>query len=402
MAMTFRNELGQKKTLIFFLLAVLLIVIGTFVQFKKTEKSNNNDFRVYYKTSVRLQNGDWPNIYTRNDGAFPYRYVPYTLPAFTWIAHFSEPVGRKVWVFLQSVCFALGFYFLYKSLVITESLSPLLATSLSFILTFRQFMDSLYSGQVAGFIFLSFSLGMYFYLKGKTVSDGVANSVAASLKIFPGFLLIHGLIKAPGSKKRVQFFFSGILLFIVLNALYWIWLKLMNQEHLFLELWKNWASIALASGEYFDGSTPKSQSLRAFILRTFGKTPNSETLWKILFLTGISGLVFHWIRRNAKNGLHKAYSYSLGIMAFIIFMPESLPYQLMNVAIPFAVFLSDVKLKSDKFHKLTLVCFMVFISFAATDIIGRKPSDWMQEQSFAFFVLCLLSFIMIKESKSRA
>lgn len=176
----------------------------------------------------------------------------------------------------------------------------------------------------------------------------------------------------------------------------------MSQENLFLELWQNWKSIALASGEYFDGSTPKSQSMRAFILRTFGNTKMSESLWKILFLIGMTGLLVHWLRSSSKNLLHNAYSYCLGIMAFILFMPESLPYQLMNVAIPFGVIISDKKIKTDKFFKFVFISFIIFISFASSDFIGRKASDWLQAQSFAFYVLCLMSFIMIKESRSKA
>lgn len=179
MPMTFRDEVTQKKSLIFFILAILLLLAGTFIQFKKSEKSTNNDFRVYYKTSVRLQNGEWSEIYTRNDGAFPFRYVPYTLPAFSWIAHFSEPTARKIWVLLQSLCFAIGFYFLYQSLLFIDSPHPLLGMSLSFLLTFRQFMDALYSGQVAGILFLSFCLGLYYYLRGRTILDGVAISAGA-------------------------------------------------------------------------------------------------------------------------------------------------------------------------------------------------------------------------------
>ena len=398
----FQIEIKQKKSMYVFIFALVLMLVGSFIQFKKSLRATDNDFRVYYKTSQRLQDHSFEEIYTRSDGAFPFRYVPYTLPFLTWMAKMPEPVARKIWVALQSICFALGFYYLHKSLMLTETKSPLMIASLSFILTYRQFMDSLWSGQVAGFIFLSFSLGLFLYLKGKLISDGVANSIASSLKIFPGLLLIHGLIKSDTTKKRWQYLFSGILLFLVLNLLCWSWLFFRGEQSVFFQLWNHWIQIIVATGEYFDGSTPKSQSLRAFLLRTFGKSDNIETLWKGLTLSGVGFLIVHWLRGNSKSVLHNAYSYSLGILAFIIFMPESLPYQLMNVAIPFTFFLADEKLKTSKFHKFTLVCFLAFISFASTDFIGRKMSDELQALSFAFFVLCMLSFIMVKETRKKA
>ena len=396
-----KSELTYKKTLVFFILASVLFLLGTAIQYRKSEKSSNNDFRVYYKTAQRIQSGEWGDIYTRKDGPFPYRYVPYTLAAVSWMEQFPEQTSRKIWLVLQAISFLGGFIYLYKSLVLTETKFPLFVTSLTFILTFRQFMDSLYSGQVAGFVFLSFSLGMFYYLNKKVVLDGISNSIATSLKIMPGFLLIHGLIKAPGMSRKIKFLGSGILLFAGLNIMILIWLKFHHADQNFLQLWKDWVSIVMADGEYFDGSTPKSQSLRAFILRTFGKSDNSETFWKILFLAGVCGVIFHWIRGNSKNALHDAYSYSVGILAFIIFMPESLPYQLMNVAIPFAVIASDPKTLTNRFHKLTFVLFMVFISFASTDFIGRRASDLLQDQSLPFYVLCLMSFIALKGSSGK-
>ncbi|MBC7714184.1 MAG: DUF2029 domain-containing protein [Rhizobacter sp.] len=397
MSKLFRAEIQSKKILVVFVTAVLVFLIGAFVQFKKTEKAGNNDFSVYYKTSVRLADSNWDNIYTRKDGPFPFRYIPYSLVSFTWPDHFTESEARKVWVVVQAFAFGIAFYFLYQSLVIVNSQWPLLAASLSSLMTFRYYMDSYFSGQTAGLMFLSFSLGLYFFLKKQTVRDGVSISFAASLKIFPGILLIHGLIKAEGTSRKIRFLLSGILLFIFLNLIFLAWLYYHNAVHQFSMLWKNWIDICLADSEYFDGSTPKSQSLRAFMLRVYGKNEKVEFYWKITTLLGISSLIIYWIKAKTKSLYEEGFSYCMGILAFLFFMPESLPHQLMAVAIPLAFLIGHPNVKTKMSYKIMLTAFAAIITFASTDFIGRWPSDKLQQWSIPFIIITFMACLFFQK-----
>ncbi|MBC7429433.1 MAG: DUF2029 domain-containing protein [Bacteriovorax sp.] len=393
----FKSEIQAKKILVIFVMTTLFFIAGTAAQYKKSAYSTNNDFWVYYKTSERISTSNWQDIYTRKDGPFPYRYIPYSLMAISWIDHFPEIEARKIWVVIQATAFAAGFYYLYLSLVFMGSEWPLLAVCLSILLSFRHYIDSLYSGQVAGIVFLSFTMGLNFFLKKRMILDGAVNSVAASLKIFPGILIIHGFIKTPGISKKLRFLFLGILLFIAFNILFMLWIKLFHQDASIGELWRNWIEICRADSEYFDGSTPKSQSLRSFMLRVFGKTAEVEMLWKILTLVGIAALIVYWCRKSAETIYEEGFGYCLGIMAFIFLMPESLPYQVMNVAIPLGVLISHPKMKTNLSYKLMLGCFAIFMSFASTDFIGRWPSDRVQALSLPFFVMCFLTCLLFNK-----
>jgi hypothetical protein len=393
------DELKNPKTLIFFILGILFFLIGTGIHLKKSERSTHNDFLVYYKTAQRVEASNWQKIYTLDDGAFPYRYIPYTLPVLSKLSSFPEKEARKIWLALQALFFFIGLIYLYKSLRLIKCEYPLQVTSLTFLLVGRQFLDSLYSGQVSGLIFLSFSLGLYFFLDKKPARDVVFLSIASSLKIAPGILLIHSLVKAPNKKKMFHLLFIGFSLFFILNVITYLWLKNLDAENFFISLWDNWLHILRNDGNYFDGSTPKNQALRGFLLRTFGIGDLAEYLWKILSLIGILGLIWHWIKIKKSESVSLAYeaqSYCLGIMAYILFMPQSLPYQIINNAIPLAVLMATKKNNFKKTYQVMLISFMVFISFASTDFLGRSLSDTLQSKSFAFFVMCLMTFLLFK------
>jgi hypothetical protein len=394
------NKISFRQCLI--ILSALVFIFGTFAQFKKTQTSSNNDFRVYYKTSQRIAAQDWAHIYTRDDGPMPFRYVPYTLMTLTWPNYFQEVPARKIWLVIQSISFLAGFYFLYLSLVRLESGWPLQATLISFLMTFRYYIDSLYCGQVAGTIFLCFSLGLYFYLSKKYLSNGFISFIPASLKIIPGLQLIHAFLKVPGVKSKAKLFFMCLALLVGLNIVCYFWLAYyapqMHTPELLVDLWKKWLEITLADGEYYDGRSAKSQALRGVLLRFLGPLKSTETLWKILFLIGMMAIFVNWTFRNAKTIYQDAFSYCLGILAFIIFMPESLPYQIMKIAIPLAVLLSHPKMKTSHLYKTVVIGFMLFMTFATSDLLGRKNAEEIQYISLPFLVIMLLFFVVFKES----
>jgi hypothetical protein len=383
---------------------VLLLIAGTAVQFKKTEKAKYNDFHVYYKTSQRIANKDWEHIYTRDDGAMPYRYVPYSLMEISWLAQYPEVLARKIWLIIQATCFTAGLYFLYLSLVELKSPWALQAVCFSFMMTFRYYIDSLYCGQVAGLIFFCFSLGLYFFLRKKSQSNGVANFFPTSLKIIPGLQLIHAFIKAPGFKHKLKLLLVCFTIFLVFNIGCYFWLMKFSPEiptmDLFLNLWKKWLEITLADGDYFDGRTAKSQALRGVLLRVLGVGISTETVWKICFVLGLILVFINWSFKKGNTLYQDASSYTLGILSFIIFMPESLPYQIMKVIIPLAVLLSHPKIKTSKLYKLTVAGFIMFMSLPTSDLIGKANAEWVQAMSFPFVVITLLFCIMFQESWS--
>lgn len=395
------NQINPKIRLVILIIAVLLMCIGTAIHYKRTEKVISNDFQVYYKTSQRIATQNWIDIYTRKDGPMPYRYLPYSLMTVSWLSHFSEADGRKIWLVIQATGFLAGFYFLYLTLILLKSREPLLTVCLSFILVFRYYLDSLYCGQVAGIFFLSYSFGLYFYLRKKLFMGVFANFITASLKIAPGISLIHTFIKARGFQKVIVFL-SGFILFLGFNALLLGWLLNHDSQNkifeIFTQLWKNWFEIVVADGEYFDGSTAKSQALRGVILRLLGSGKSSETLWKIMVIFGVIGIIANWIFSKSKSLYQDAYSYCLGIMAFILFMPQSLPYQIMNVAIPLTVFISHPKIEKSLFYKLVVVGFILFLTLPSSDFIGRNPSEWVQAKSFPFLVMSFLTIVIFRES----
>lgn len=376
-------------------LALLLLIIGTVVQFNKTTHSSNNDFRVYYKTSQRIEARDWDNIFTRKDGPFPYRYAPYTLMGVSWIAHFTEPSARKIWVLLQAAGFFAGFAYLYLTLMMLEPKRALLGVSASVLLSFRYFLDSLYSGQVAGLMFFAFCFGLYCHLNKRYLQNIFSGAFSSSLKILPGFLLIHGFIKAEDNKGRLKYLFGCIILFILLNVLFLGWIDW--QGHTTINLWKSWMQIVLADSEYFDGSTAKNQAVRGVLLRLFGAGEFSEGIWKISFGLGFFALLGLWFFKKSTSLFQEAYSYCLGVMGFILLMPASLPYQIMNVAIPVAVVVGCPKMSWSKAYKIMIGLFIAFMTFPTSDLIGRNASEWIQAQSLPFIVMGLLVFIMAQD-----
>ena len=185
--------MNLKKNIVFILLIVSFFA-GVVSQFIRIKGHKENDHWVYYRTAQRIENKDLHNIYTRADGALPFRYSPATLMVFSWMANYDEITSRKIWLVVQSLFILISLGILYQILLKINSPVALNSITFSFLLFYRYFLDSLYCGQISGTIFFAFSLGLYYWIIGQEKKSNKTLLFLFMIKIIPGFLVMINLL----------------------------------------------------------------------------------------------------------------------------------------------------------------------------------------------------------------
>lgn len=392
------KEYLQKYLVISILL--LTFLAGVFSQYIRIKGHKENDHWVYYRTAQRIDNGDIKEIYSLKDGALPFRYLPPTMILFSWMSNFEEATSRKIWLVVQSLFFALSFLTLYRVLVIIDSPSPINSITLSFIMFFRYFIDALYCGQIAGMFFFAFSLALYFWIKDKKNLSNQALLFLFFIKIIPGFVILINFIKSKNIKELLKQIFYLILAVLIIHGVYFLWFLMkfgINNTPEIVPLFKNWLQMVQADKDYFDGSTAKNQALRGVLLRLIGSGEQTELLWKTLSVTSLFSLFYFWCKIKMNLLLVKVYAFSLGILLFVLLMPQSLPYQLLKVLIPTLFIVSEFFNKDKRKFKIPLLLVILFCSLATTDLIGFYLAEKLQYYSLPFVSFLLIGFLLINE-----
>ena len=384
------------------IIAAIIFLLGTTAKLCRAFKPKKNDFAVYYLTSQRVVAQDWAHIYTRDDGTMPFRYAPYMIPTISWLSFLEMVTAKKTWMIIQSLFYLFGYLYLYKSLRILKIEKPLFILALTFILTSKYYIDSIFCGQISGIMFYFFSMGLFYWLREETGLGTFSQFFPTTLKIVPGIVLIQNFVAAKNVKKCLQIVGFSTLFFAISNLLFLLWLKSKSISgsifDLFIKLWKGWAEIVMADGQYVDSTTNKSQSLNSFILRTFGVNETSAMIWKISFVIILLIFILNWAKTNPKKPIIKAYSYALSILGFIILMPQAFPYTLSNLALPLSLVLCTLTKDSSRFHKTVIAAFVLFLTIPCADIIGYERAQWVLKHSFPLIGITMMTCFIYRET----
>lgn len=395
---------GDFKKYVTIFIFILFFLTGTISQYIRIKEHKQNDHWVYYRTAKRIDARDVAEIYSLKDGAFPFRYSPPTLMLFSWMSYFSEINSRRIWLIAQSLFILASFPFLYRLLLLINSPSPIYAISFSFFLFYRYFLDSLYCGQVSGMVFFTFVFGLYFWAKEKKSISNLGILFLASLKIVPGFMFAINFLTVKTKKEFFSLIAKLALAALLILLIYFIWFiakfGFSNIEY-FSSMFKAWIVIALSDKDYFDGSTSKSQALRAVLLRIFGESSNTEIVWKITSIISLLSLYLYWYKLKMDSIKVRIYSYLLGILSFVLLMPESLPYQYFKLLIPSIFIMNEFFVSPRKEYKAVLLFILIFCSLSTADLTGHYWADNVQSYSLPFIASLLIGHLLIREiSKS--
>jgi len=367
-------------------ITLALGLMGSGIYIYRASLQGDNDFKVYYRTSMRMNSSQWDDIYTLKDGRMPFRYSPIMLPFFKPFSLLPEVEARAVWASLQVSFFAAGFYFLYLCLRILEVKNPLFLLSLSFLSTFRYYLDSLLSGQISGIKFFGFSAGIFFYLRKKTFLSSLALLPGAFFKVGPGILHVFLCLNSDINRAVKRVFLSFFLGVGILTAMT---LALVGPFENLKQLWEDWLFISGMDSKYFDGACSKSQSLRGLFMRMFSSAPWVQNIWYgvVMGVTALASLFWYSLRSQSPQD--KTLAYSLGIILFILLMPQSLPYALVHLAIPvlFLLAKNSQQLNHDSGIVFTLAVFALFCSIPGSDVVGFTLAEWIQNQSLPVFAV---------------
>jgi hypothetical protein len=164
---------------------------------------------------------------------------------------------------------------------------------------------------------------------------------------------------------------------------------------------KGWVSILGNDGGYFDASTEKSQALRSLFLRLWGAGETTERLWLAVttVLIALMGALL-WMKRKDDHPRSLALQYAWAPWAFVMFMPQSLPYAWVHLAIPLALLwgsaLQTHEKETDFWGPLYLIFFALTSSFPGTDIIGWENAKRIGAWSLPTWTLIAMAFPLLR------
>ncbi len=377
-------KLGKlSKALIIF--AGLVFFYSTALYIDRLHEDIPSDFKVYYKASNRMASHKWADIYSVQDGRMPFRYSPSTLILFTPLSTLPRVPANQIWCFLQAGLFALGLYFIYRTLKDLRTENPLLIVAITFLLVVRYYMDALFSGQIFGMMFAGFAAGLYFWQRSQQAGASAVLFLPVAAKLVPGTTYILALCQGGLKKNWKTIFGIPALLLVVTNLLLLFWTKSLS---IIGSLWYQWCSVVLNDKDTYDARISRSQSFRSALLRWFGEGPGVERFWFSIFVLGIAFLVYLWVSRTPKDPRGKALGYSLAVLGFVILMPQSLPYAFAHLALPIAILLSELHSKKLNRKIIALVVlFFAFCSLPGTSVVGSQIADAIQIWSIPCLVV---------------
>jgi hypothetical protein len=382
------------------ILLMFTFFVGAFSQYIRIVAHKSNDYWVYYRTAKRLDDNNIQEIYTRKDGALPFRYSPATLMLFSWMSTQNEITYRKIWLGLQALFILASLGLLYKTLLLLDSPAPRSCVTFSFLILYRYFLDALYCGQIVGFILFAFTLGLFFWVKNEKHHSNQALLFLLGLKIVPGFMIMINLVSSKTWKEVMRLLWNLFLTILVVHLIYFCWFIFkFGTKNIgeFLPLFKSWIKIVLADQDYFDGSTSKSQALRGVMLRLFGANEIVESIWKLTSVTALIGLFIYWFKLNMTSAKTRVYAYSLGVLAYVLIMPQSLPYQIFKLLIPLTFIINAFMSSHKKIIGLFLFFTVLFCSVATADLLGHRLADFIQYLSLPFYTFIFMGIVLLIE-----
>jgi len=360
------------------LAAILIAIAIPLYAYKIGSQTGYTDFDVYYRSATRAKALLWQQVYTLSDGASPFRYSPAFLPLFRPFAELSLTHARLAWYSLQLLWFGLGFYFLWKTLASLRrdttrdpsGRTALAGTAFALLFTLRFCLDTLTIGQVSSLMFLGFCAGLYGFTMRRPWTAGFGLFWPSALKIGPGIL--YPLLMTEGRRFRLRAVLAPVLSVIALLALSTAYVGSIENARV---LWQGWLEIVAKDDEYYDASHYGSQSFKSALLRLakLGVLTLAQANQAHLTLTilGCLALFLFWAIRKPASLHGRALSYSMGLFAYMWFMPETFKYSLTPVAIPVALLV--IAERKTRLTWFALGFGVLTLSLAGKDVVG----DWL-------------------------
>ncbi|MBC7691003.1 MAG: DUF2029 domain-containing protein [Methylotenera sp.] len=387
------------KKAVMVLAATAALITVPLYAVKIAKRTDYSDFEVYYRTAMRAQAQDWANVYNPQiDGNCPFRYAPSAIPLFMPFTWLPLQTAKVIWFLIQASFFVLGFLGLFRvARTWCSREDSVWMISLTFLFVLRFCLDSFTIGQISGLMFACFAWSLLFFVRGQAKSSSSWLVLPFFLKVAPGFLFGVSL------SSPVRFFRTYLCTVLAgvgaVMAVSVLWLRDLTVA---TTLWKSWLHIVVSDSSYFDNSHYGSQSINSALLR-FSRwsgllSPASVShLWMLLVLSGSLSIATFWAMRRPVSNRGILLFYSLGILAYLLFMPATFKYSQPFLAIPMLGLLSGTG-TLDRFTRFAIVFAFLTLSLAGLDVIGSTLFFAFQKASIPVLAMILLGVAVLRES----
>jgi len=375
-------------------LAGVMLVVDTVKMYVKVDYS---DFDVYYKASERMSAGNWKGLYDFNtDGSNPFRYSPLVLPLFRFLSMIPHGWSRMLWFYFQFGCFLVGFWILYRTIRhFRERDDALFIMCVSWLFSLRFVQDSLVVGQTTGVMFLGFNICLNAWFRGEPIAAGFGSFIPAVLKVAPALNIGLLLVRSPR-----QFGVEVVKTLVALCGLLVVPLIVLSggwEE--FMTLWRAWWTVLVNDSAFFHPAHYGNQSLKGFLWRMFFAGHISrgaaDAVLGAVTVAGIVSLLVFWWRRRCDDFRTMGLFFSLGVMAYLLFMPITFKYSMPCLAIPVAFMISG---NMGWLDRAVFAAGALTLSLAGYDIVGERVFFALQKASVPLFVMVLITVCLARQA----
>jgi hypothetical protein len=264
------------------------------------------------------------------------------------------------------------------------------------LFTLRFLLDDLSSGQISSLMLLGFALALDAWLARRPGRAGVALLIPSLLKVGPAFLYLWcALTRVPGRYR------AWLAAGATFTAIALLSTALHGGPVREWQLWRQWLHMIVGDSSYSIVSHYGSQSLKSSLFRMADAELISvglaTALYKVMVCLGCGAIVWIW-RSQGRSPHQEAVGFSLGILAYLWFMPETFKYSLPFLAIPVAVLLMR---RPGRFEWTALGFGTLTLSLAGLDIVGERLFFGMQKASVPFLALLFLGAAMTRQASKR-
>ena len=357
-------------------LITLLLVLMYF-------KYPSMDFEIYCSAVKVLDDGNDPyvlsNLQEKMDWNMPYRYAPITLPFFKLLCLTSHYVSWFIFLILA--------FFIIKSS--DKGFKPFLYIVITFtglIAVFKSF--SIGNTGVIDLFF--FSMILYFILKKNYELSAIIIGSFAIFKIFPIVFLGLFFFVDKSLWKRIQIMLLGISTFILLHLLSLSIYPKISQTYYYL-LFKGYPLV--------DQIGYNNPSLFSIITKFF---PSLNLVLYGFGIVLISTILFYVVYKNKLNFVS---SFSFGVIAILLVLPELKPYTFTIALIPLYLLIKD---KANYFWYIIVACALPLLTKVMYSLFKveinmipiLKYFCWYYQYIFLFIIFIMLCWGVCNEDKT--
>jgi len=133
------------------------------------------------------------------------------------------------------------------------------------------------------------------------------------------------------------------------------------------------------------------------MLRLLGNREFTESVWKLVSGMYLASLIVLWFKVRPVALKYRVYSYLIGVISFVMLMPESLPYQFFKLLIPVIFLMDEFFVSKDRFLQFLIGYILIFCSLSSTDLTGHNWADTVQFYSLPFLAILMMLFYLLKK-----